>query len=121
MKSRGFLFVLFIFFVFSSITLSQSKETGAILGTVFDDINNPLPGVTLVLSSPSLMGERTVLSDAEGNYRFPALPPGDYVIQAELQGFTKVIQENIRLTTTVRLTVNLVLKPASRATLSSST
>jgi len=113
MTYRIFVFITIMLFIFSSFAFSQSKETGAILGTVFDDTNSPLPGVTLVLSSPSLMGDRTVLTDAEGNYRFPALPPGDYVIHAELQGFTKVIQENIRLTTTVKLTVNLVLKPAA--------
>ncbi|MGB6867370.1 MAG: carboxypeptidase-like regulatory domain-containing protein, partial [Candidatus Aminicenantaceae bacterium] len=113
MKCRILVFISIMLFIFSSLAYSQSKETGAILGTVFDDTNSPLPGVSIVLSSPSLMGGRTVITDTEGNYRFPALPPGDYVIQAELQGFTKVIQENIRLTTTVKLTVNLVLKPAA--------
>jgi hypothetical protein len=113
MTDRILVFISIMLLIFSSFAFSQSKETGAIWGTVFDDTDTPLPGVTLVLSSPSLMGDRTVLTDAQGNYRFPVLPPGDYVIYAELQGFTKVIQENIRLTTTVKLTVNLVLKPAA--------
>lgn len=113
MKNRYFVFGLITLFVFSSLVFSQSKETGAILGTVFDDTNTPLPGVAVTLSSPNLMGDRTVVTGPEGNFRFPALPPGDYVIQAELQGFTKVIQENIRLTTTVKLIVDLTMKPAT--------
>lgn len=113
MKNRYFVFCLITFFVFSSLIFSQSKETGAILGTVCDDGDTPLPGVAITLSSSKLMGDRTAVTDPEGNFRFPALPPGDYVIQAELQGFTKVIQENIHLTTTIKLTVDLTMKPAT--------
>jgi hypothetical protein len=30
---------------------------------------------------------RTTVTDAEGRYRFPALPPGSYTLKAELSGF----------------------------------
>ena len=113
MKNRFFVFSLLMLFIFSSFIFSQSKETGAIFGAVFDDTDNPLPGVTITLSSLKLMGDRTAVTDPEGNFRFPALPPGDYIIQAELQGFAKVIQENIHLTTTIKLTVDLTMRPST--------
>jgi hypothetical protein len=110
MKFKSFVFFCAVLLIFSAISFSQSKETGAIVGTVMDEEDTPLPGVTVTLTSPQLMGARTAISDANGQYRFPALPPGMYTVKAELQGFTTVVQENIRLTTTLRLTVDLVLK-----------
>lgn len=97
----------------SAFAFSQSRETGAITGKVADEQGNALPGVNLTLSGASLMGNRTLVSDSNGDFRFPALPPGTYTLKAELQGFGKVQQENIRLTTTVTLTLSLVLKPAA--------
>ncbi len=99
----------------SSFTFSQSRETGAITGTVSDEQGSPLPGVNLTLTSPALMGTRTAVSDADGNFRFPALPPGTYSVKAELQGFGAVVQENIRLTTTTTLALTLTMKPATVA------
>jgi hypothetical protein len=95
------------------LAFTQSKETGAIVGKITDEEGTALPGVTITISSPSLMGTRTALTNAQGEYRFPALPPGEYVVKAELQGFQTVIQENIRLTTTLRLTIDLALKQSA--------
>jgi hypothetical protein len=97
----------------STLMFSQSRETGAVTGKVSDDQGAPLPGVNLTLTGASLMGARTTVSDVEGLFRFPALPPGTYSLKAELQGFGTVVQENIRLTTTVTLTLTIVMKPAA--------
>ncbi|MGA2532241.1 MAG: carboxypeptidase-like regulatory domain-containing protein, partial [Candidatus Aminicenantales bacterium] len=97
----------------TAFTFAQSRETGAITGKVADDQGNPLPGVNLTLSGEKLMGTRTIVSDSNGGFRFPALPPGVYSLKAELQGFGTVVQENIRLTTTVTLTLSLTLKASA--------
>jgi Carboxypeptidase regulatory-like domain len=101
--------------VVSAFTFSQSRETGAITGKVTDEQGAPLPGVNLTLTGPTLMGTRTFVSDANGDFRFPALPPGTYAVKAELQGFGTVIQERVRLTTTTTLTLTIALKPATVA------
>ena len=103
----GFLLIL------CSLAFSQSKETGAISGTVLDEQNEPLPGATVTISGPNLMGSREFVADAQGQYRFPALPPGEYTIKAQLQGFATSVQQNIRLTTTMRLTIDLIMKPST--------
>jgi hypothetical protein len=112
MKIKLTLPLLILFLFLAPIVFSQSRETGAIVGTVHDQQGNPLPGVTVTLSSPNLMGIRIFSTERDGSYRFPALPPGDYTVKAELQGFTTVIRENIRLTTTTRLTADVTLKQA---------
>lgn len=98
---------------YSSIALSQSKETGAIIGTVNDEEDTPLPGVNVTISSSNIMGDRTTVTDANGRYRFPALRPGVYSVKAELQGFNTVVRTDIRLHTTIRLTADFTMAIAT--------
>ena len=58
------------------LLVAQSRDTGAIRGKITDEQGAPLPGVAVSLTSPNLMGTRSFLSDANGDFRFPALPPG---------------------------------------------
>ena len=104
---------LLILLLVSSLSFSQSRETGAITGKVTDEQGSPLPGVSLTLSGEKLMGTRATVSDVNGDFRYPALPPGTYSLRAELSGFGTIVQENIRLNTTATLNLTLVLKPAT--------
>src|SRR5262249_25206018 len=67
-----------------------TATTGAINGIVTDSTKALLPGVTVTLSGPSLMGVQTVVTDHEGAYRFSAVPRGDYRLTFELSGFGTV-------------------------------
>ncbi len=113
MKVKSIIALAALFLVLVPSLFSQSRETGAIIGKVADDEANPLPGVTLTLTSVKLMGARTDVSDGQGMFRFPALPPGVYALKAELPGFGTVVNENIRLTTTSTLSIDLTLTPSS--------
>ncbi|MCJ7644837.1 MAG: carboxypeptidase-like regulatory domain-containing protein, partial [Candidatus Aminicenantes bacterium] len=113
MKRKSVLVWMGFLLILCSLAFSQSKETGAISGTILDEENNPLPGATVTITSPNLMGSREFVADAQGQYRFPALPPGEYTVKAQLQGFATSVQRVIRLTTTTRLTIDLVLKPSA--------
>jgi len=115
MKTKSTVALLTLLLFLSPALFSQSRETGAIVGAVYDEAGAALAGVTLTLTSPNLMGIRTFVTGADGSYRFPVLPPGDYTVKAELQGFGTVIRENIRLTTTTRLTVDITMKQATVA------
>lgn len=112
MKNK-ILSILAISLLLAPFALSQSRDTGAVRGVVTDDQNTPLPGVNVTLSGGNLMGVRTFLTDASGEFRFPALPPGEYQVKAELQGFGTILREKIRLNTTTTLTVDIQLKPGA--------
>lgn len=60
-----------------------------------------------------MMGARTAISDSDGQYRFTAIPPGDYVVQFELAGFRSVRNEDIRISLGFTATVNAEMKVAS--------
>jgi hypothetical protein len=76
---------------------AQSNVSGSIQGTVKDADGGVLPGVTVTAFSDALVkGKQVAITDERGVYRFPSLPPGAYVIEAELAGFQTVRQENLR-------------------------
>ncbi len=101
---------IIIFFIFSLSSFSQSKETGAIQGRVVDQNGNPVPGATVIISSKSLVqGEITAITGENGKFRFVALPPGEYSIEAQLEGFTPAKRTGLRLHVGMTLTVDLKL------------
>ena len=91
-----------------------AQTTGTVEGTVTDQSNAPLPGVTVELTSPNLQGSRTAVTAADGRYRFPAIPPGQYSVTAELSGFGKV-ERKARVTLDATATVNLSLSLSTTA------
>ncbi len=70
---------------------------GRIAGTVADNQGAVLPGVTVTATSPSLIGVRTTVTQADGKFMFPAMPSGTYKLAFELQGFKKVERDNINV------------------------
>ena len=90
-----------------------ASTTGSINGRVSDTSNAVLPGVTVSVTSPSLMGVQTSVTDGGGNYRFPALPPGTYTVSFELPGFNTLKRENIQITMGFTAAVNVELSVAS--------
>ena len=106
-----------VFLLLSSLSLASAQAvtsgTGALNGRVVDDSQAVVPGVTVTIASPSMMGARSAVSDADGEYRFTAVPPGDYAVQFELAGFRTVRHEGIRVSIGFTATVNAVIKVAA--------
>src|ERR1700730_7311244 len=90
--------------------LAQAVQTATLTGTIKDGTGSVLPGVTVSVSSPGQVGGvQTSITDAEGIYRFPALHPGVYEMEATLAGFKTVRRSELRLPlgTTVTIDVSL--------------
>src|SRR5213592_84225 len=119
MKRRGFHMVIAVLagcLLASTHAFAQgggASTTGSINGKVADTSAAVLPGVTVTAASPSLMGVQTAVTDAGGNYRFPALPPGTYTVTFELPGFTTLKRENIVIAMGFTAAVNVELAVAS--------
>src|SRR5688500_59490 len=74
-----------------------ASSTGTIQGRVTDPSGAVLPGVTVTAVSPSMIGVQTQVSNENGSYRFPAVPPGAYELTFELAGFSTVKREGIQI------------------------
>lgn len=82
------------------------------IGTVQNAANNkPVPDVVVTITSPNLLGERTVVTDARGEYRIPQLAPGTYTMRFEAAGYKQNVREGIVLRLNQTLRVNMLLAP----------
>jgi hypothetical protein len=89
-------------------------QTGSIVGVVADSSGAVLPGVVVTASSDRLIGGvQTATTDAGGAYRIDRLPPGDYNVKFELQGFKTVERAEIRLNAAFTATINAKLEVGS--------
>lgn len=74
-------------------------QTGAsVIGTVTDTEGGVLPGVTLTLRNIDTGVVRTMVTDADGVYRFSGLAPGRYDLKSELAGFAPIDIKDTTLT-----------------------
>jgi outer membrane receptor protein involved in Fe transport len=93
-----------------AVPAHAQRTTGEIIGTVTDESNSVLPGVTVTLRGAGVAGAPTVVSSETGTYRFPALPPGDYSLEYALQGFTTLRRENIPVGVGAVIELKIALK-----------
>jgi hypothetical protein len=90
-----------------SVTAFGQATTAALNGSVTTS-GKPLPGVTVTISSPALLGTRTSVTGASGDYYFPALPPGKYEVRFELEGMqSQNRRSDLRLAETSRVDADL--------------
>jgi len=70
---------------------------GSIVGTVTDSSAATIPGAAVMLTNLGTAERRTVSADADGNYRFVNLIPGNYRLQVEIGGFKKLNRKPIQV------------------------
>ncbi len=87
MRVRTFLLSLGCALLLALPVLSQGLPTGVLSGRVTAADGSALPGVLVTVSSPSLQGARTATSSENGDYNIPLLPPGEYNVTFEIEGF----------------------------------
>ena len=89
---------------------AYSQETTAGLqGTIKDPSGAVVPGATVTVTTPTLVGNKEVVTDAAGYYRFANLPPGSYTVTVKAAGFDTLKQEKIILEVGHLPSLNLAL------------
>jgi hypothetical protein len=85
MRKMGRLWILSLAPLFLlSIEAHAQSLSGALTGTVKDSQGGVLGGAVVRITSPALMGgERQDVSNEKGQWRFPVLPSGEYVLNVE--------------------------------------
>ena len=111
-KILKFSLIFFLAISLTSIAWAQGRQTGSIHGTVLDSEGNVLPGASVTLSGPALLGTRTYITSESGKFRFPALSPGKgYQLKVEMPGFKTLIRKglivNVGKTTEITLTMEV--------------
>lgn len=77
---------------------AEAGETGAVRGQVLDQDGLPIPNAVVILSGVDVAGERTVMTDANGEFRMLGLSPGPKDVLVRKEGFAPT-----KYTVTIRL------------------
>ncbi|MEP6601450.1 MAG: TonB-dependent receptor, partial [Nitrospirota bacterium] len=114
-KNRFWLVLWLVLLIcgFCVFPLFAQTATSRIVGTISDASGAVVPNVTVHLSNTQTGLARRTVSDATGNYDFQAVPPGDYTVSTEAQGFRteRVTHQTLQVNQTARL--NFTLQPGS--------
>ena len=78
-------------------TPAFAQTLGTITGDVKDSSGAAIPGATVTAQNVGTNATRTQTSNEVGAFAFPAMPPGSYLVKAELQGF-RTAQNSVELT-----------------------
>jgi outer membrane receptor protein involved in Fe transport len=112
-------FIVLVFFcVCASLLISpvysQSISTGKVVGKVFLNSGELVPGVQVEISGPALLqGRRSVVSSENGSFFFLDLPLGKYRIAASMEGFKTASYRDIGVTPGGTVTLNVILEPGA--------
>jgi hypothetical protein len=105
---------MFLVLVLLAVSASLFAQTeGSIRGYIHDEQNAVLPGVSVVVTSSDAPRPHTAVSDQDGSYRLLNLPPGQYSLKAELQGFDSFVRDNILVRAGLNISVDIVMKVGS--------
>ncbi|HXX02349.1 MAG TPA: carboxypeptidase regulatory-like domain-containing protein [Candidatus Acidoferrales bacterium] len=113
MRAARIVFVA-VLVIASTLCFAQTLERGAVHGTVYDSSHAVIATAKITLSNPSTGFHRELNTTPDGGYDFEAVPPGEYTLVAEAQGFaiTTVTGITVNVGTSVPLDVSMPLKSA---------
>ena len=116
MKSLANLVLVSLFFMQAAASAQQSASSG-LVGQVTDSSQAAIPGATVTVTNVGTNAQRTTVTDGEGRFSIPALPPASYHIKVELQGFQTAELQNfvLRQGETARPTITLGVATVSEA------
>jgi hypothetical protein len=86
MKTASLLLVLALF----SDVVANAQTGVTVSGTVEDQSGAVIPGEKLTLTQKSAGQARETKSDGEGRFTFVNVPPGEYVLRGEAEGFKRL-------------------------------
>ncbi len=87
--------------------------TATILGVAKDSSGSVVPDVNVTARNIDTGQTRTTMTDANGSYRLPALPVGNYEVRAEKTGFQAEVQSGLTLVVGQEAVVNVTLQVGS--------
>src|SRR5215510_2981905 len=87
MRKLRLLPLLYLLICLSVVGRAQTATTTTVSGIVSDAHGARIVAALVTLTDTATNHERNTLTDAEGRYSFYAVPPGQFRLRVEAQGF----------------------------------
>lgn len=100
------------FTILPALALALPANSGTLHGTVTDPTGAVIPGATVRLSNAASGFNRTVISDATGQFDVLNLPFNNYSVTVTANGFNQ-LKKSVVINSPVALSIDLVLQVAS--------
>ncbi len=97
MRSKILTIVIASLFLASTVVSAQQSASSGLAGQVTDASQGGVPGATVTVTNVGTNAQRMTVTDGEGRFSVPALPPAAYHIKVELQGFRTAELQNFVL------------------------
>src|ERR1044071_5077872 len=108
MSYRTLTFAAFVLAASSAVFAQEFR--GTMSGKVLDPQQSAVPNAKIVATETETGAKFQTVSNADGTYVLPFLPPGPYMITAEVAGFKKYVNRNVRITTNEREQIDIQLE-----------
>ena len=107
---------IFVFLAMLTITTFcfAQETTGSLQGIVKDPTGAVVPHAKVSVTTPTLVGVKSIETDNSGYYHFENLPPGNYVVTVEAKGFTTLKQSGLLLEVGHSPTLDLKIQVGSQ-------
>src|SRR5258708_8745117 len=103
--------LLILLFLLVSLSNAQTPVP-SLRGVITDPSGASVPGALIQLRGPG--GEQRARTDASGQYVFPSLRPGKYLVRVIAQGFTVTQRQNFEIAGPVTLDTQLTIQAESQ-------
>jgi hypothetical protein len=105
------LFLLAGFLLSLGANTAQAQfDNGSLVGTIHDASGAVIPGASVTATNAATGIVAKTSSSPSGDYEFPSLRVGTYLVKAEANGFSTAVAENIGVSVAGRTRIDLSLK-----------
>ncbi len=94
-----------MFFVLCAGAIIAQTTSGSITGTVVDPQQSAVANATVTVTEEGKSYSLTAVTDGEGRFVFPIVPPGTYTLSIEATDFKKQQRQGVTLVSNDRLSL----------------
>lgn len=112
---KSFLALLAFIALAANFAFGQATASSTLAGTVSDKSGAVVVGATVTATELSTNANHTETTNSLGAYRFEVLPPGLYVVRANMKGFATLTANKVELFVSRTTTQDFSLSPGTAA------
>ncbi len=110
--AKGLVCLMLVLLLGSGAAFAQGVATADLRGTITDPQGAVVSGATVTIRDKTRNFERSTTTNATGDYLLLAVPPGEYEVTVEAQGFARMVTSGVTLTVGQGADLSIELKAA---------